>query len=458
MSAAAGGNEIKFYHANEKYNFFANTISGAPVKFRAFGHEYEMPNNEVLYQLSKILTLPIDNTQKQTLFNQQYDMMRGMSGSQAQQHAKEYPFNSDAIHRKSQLGDVVHTDGTELDLKERIMYETLLIKFTQHPEMLRSLLATDNVQITEDTALATYVDNYWGNGWSNNGRNAVGKLLMKARTELRAELDEGDVKVRCGLSQELCERIGIDYSTNIDPTRRIKINYLKSTSNPLMQWSESNSTRLDDAFNHIFSGDSHFPPPHHAPSYLSPTPSYPDPLTIIHGSVTANTMRDSLTHPHSDEFSTKLHNILNTIERTVQDQLSTSTVNAHIGNLSQQLMRLVQSQHASVLAIPNDPSTKPHFTVDSNGKYDVKLPDHFSGQVFIPRLNAGNQVVGHDLLSYENGNLVPQKCLINPAEPKEHCRVNQQTIDICRSKQQSHLNSVKAAEVVKGKVVKGRGI
>ena len=65
-------------------------------------------------------------------------------------------------------------------LRDSIMYEIVLAKFTQHPELTRLLLATGEARIIEHTEN----DSYWGDGGDGSGKNKRGKILMKVRAHL----------------------------------------------------------------------------------------------------------------------------------------------------------------------------------------------------------------------------------------------------------------------------------
>ena len=66
-------------------------------------------------------------------------------------------------------------------VKERIMYEICLAKFTQHSELAQKLLKTGTKYLVEG--------NYWGDTeWgvcNGKGKNKLGKILMRVREELR---------------------------------------------------------------------------------------------------------------------------------------------------------------------------------------------------------------------------------------------------------------------------------
>ncbi|MBL8602173.1 MAG: NADAR family protein [Myxococcales bacterium] len=66
-------------------------------------------------------------------------------------------------------------------VKEDIMREALVAKFTQHPDLRAALLATGEEALIE----AAPHDAYWGVG-DGTGKNRLGALLMQVRSRLRA--------------------------------------------------------------------------------------------------------------------------------------------------------------------------------------------------------------------------------------------------------------------------------
>jgi ribA/ribD-fused uncharacterized protein len=61
---------------------------------------------------------------------------------------------------------------------------TSTAKFTAHTDIRAILLDTGDEEIVEDTS----TDHYWGRGRSGTGRNMLGRILMRSRTQLRADL------------------------------------------------------------------------------------------------------------------------------------------------------------------------------------------------------------------------------------------------------------------------------
>jgi len=70
------------------------------------------------------------------------------------------------------------------EIKERVMYEGLVAKFTQNKSLEKLLISTGELILVENSP----VDYYWGNGRNKDGKNRLGFLLMKLRTELSDDL------------------------------------------------------------------------------------------------------------------------------------------------------------------------------------------------------------------------------------------------------------------------------
>lgn len=66
-------------------------------------------------------------------------------------------------------------------VKDSIMRDAVLAKFTQHEELRELLLATGDSKLVEHTTN----DSYWGDGGDGSGRNMLGIILMETRKILR---------------------------------------------------------------------------------------------------------------------------------------------------------------------------------------------------------------------------------------------------------------------------------
>lgn len=66
-------------------------------------------------------------------------------------------------------------------VKDKIMYDAVLAKFLEHPDLAEKLLKTGEEEIIEETVK----ENYWGCGSQKQGLNMYGKILCRVRDELR---------------------------------------------------------------------------------------------------------------------------------------------------------------------------------------------------------------------------------------------------------------------------------
>jgi N-glycosidase YbiA len=73
-------------------------------------------------------------------------------------------------------------------VKDDVMRRAVAAKFAAHADIRAILLATGDEEIVEDTTS----DHYWGRGRSGNGKNMLGRILMRTRTQLRADRAPND--------------------------------------------------------------------------------------------------------------------------------------------------------------------------------------------------------------------------------------------------------------------------
>ena len=66
-------------------------------------------------------------------------------------------------------------------VKDNVMREAVMAKFSQHPDLAGLLLATGTARLVEHTQN----DSYWGDGGDGRGQNKLGKILMQVREQLR---------------------------------------------------------------------------------------------------------------------------------------------------------------------------------------------------------------------------------------------------------------------------------
>lgn len=67
-------------------------------------------------------------------------------------------------------------------VKVEVMYDICKQKLLQNPYVYRKLLQTGDLAIVEDSPK----DSFWGWGKTKNGRNELGKIWMKLRSELKS--------------------------------------------------------------------------------------------------------------------------------------------------------------------------------------------------------------------------------------------------------------------------------
>jgi len=63
------------------------------------------------------------------------------------------------------------------NVKDNIMREAVMAKFSTHDELKKLLLETGDEQLIENAPM----DSYWGCGKNGNGKNMLGKILMETR-------------------------------------------------------------------------------------------------------------------------------------------------------------------------------------------------------------------------------------------------------------------------------------
>ncbi len=66
-------------------------------------------------------------------------------------------------------------------IKDNVMYDVVYAKFTQHEELERILISTNDSILIEHTEN----DHYWGDGGDGSGKNRLGKILMNVRSKIK---------------------------------------------------------------------------------------------------------------------------------------------------------------------------------------------------------------------------------------------------------------------------------
>ncbi len=65
-------------------------------------------------------------------------------------------------------------------VKDNIMREAVLAKFTQHKSLAELLASTGSAKLIEHTEK----DDYWGDGGDGSGKNMLGRILMEVRGKI----------------------------------------------------------------------------------------------------------------------------------------------------------------------------------------------------------------------------------------------------------------------------------
>jgi ribA/ribD-fused uncharacterized protein len=143
---------IHFYSTKAEYGYFSN-FSAHPVRLK--GRTW--PTSEHYFQAQKFAGTPYEEDIRQA----NSPMIAARMG-----RSRKHPLRRD-------------WEG----VKDAIMREAVLAKFTQHDDIRAALLATGGVEIVEHTTN----DSYWGDGGDGTGRNVLGRILMSVREELRAQ-------------------------------------------------------------------------------------------------------------------------------------------------------------------------------------------------------------------------------------------------------------------------------
>lgn len=193
---------IFFYQTGQEYDIFSN-VAPSPFLFNIGGIDYNVGCSEQIFQAMK-------NPQIQ-LGKQILEGTHGTSGGALQRAGQGFATNINPNwHLPTNPPKTTKNHPEPYDFKEMVMRDIILMKVTQNPQILKALLDTGNLPIVENTSIATYDDSYWGNGKNGRGRNALGKILMDVRDELREELGQyHNISVNFGFSTEVAAMLGI---------------------------------------------------------------------------------------------------------------------------------------------------------------------------------------------------------------------------------------------------------
>ncbi|MDC1106985.1 NADAR family protein [Prolixibacteraceae bacterium] len=141
---------IHFYEIEQSYGFLSN-LSDHPIY--------------------------LDNTIWRTV--EHYYQAKKFSGTQLEEEIR-CTFLPTEAKRIADINKVSYVKNWH-DQKKEIMERALRAKFNQHKDLKKKILSTKNKKLVEHTEN----DHYWGDGGDGSGKNTLGILLMKIRSELK---------------------------------------------------------------------------------------------------------------------------------------------------------------------------------------------------------------------------------------------------------------------------------
>jgi N-glycosidase YbiA len=139
---------INFYSASEAYGCFSN-FSPHPIKLDG----KTWPTSEHYFQARKFAGTPDEEEVRLA----KSPMIAARMG-----RSRKRPLRKDWE-----------------SVKDTIMHEAVVAKFTQHADLREILLATGDAKLVEHTEN----DDYWGDGGDGSGKNKLGQILMRVREE-----------------------------------------------------------------------------------------------------------------------------------------------------------------------------------------------------------------------------------------------------------------------------------
>jgi len=143
---------IKFYEKGQAYYELTNF---APYPIRYNGKDY--PTSEHLFHALKFVT------------------------EEDAERIRIQPTPRAAMEEAKNLRSRVRDGWIDKRLNVKMMERVLLLKFTQHEQLKKTLLETGDATLVEDSP----IDSFWGIGSNGMGANELGKALEKVRKSLQ---------------------------------------------------------------------------------------------------------------------------------------------------------------------------------------------------------------------------------------------------------------------------------
>jgi ribA/ribD-fused uncharacterized protein len=144
---------IEFYSVSDEYGYFSN-FSPHPIRLKG----KKWPTSEHYFQAQKFA----GTDHEHAILSARSPMIAARLG-----RSRKAPLRRDWE-----------------SIKDAIMRDAVLAKFTQHEDLRELLLATGEAIIIEHTEN----DSYWGDGGDGSGKNMLGTILMSVRQELRSRV------------------------------------------------------------------------------------------------------------------------------------------------------------------------------------------------------------------------------------------------------------------------------
>ena len=141
---------IRFYSVKDDYGCFSNF---APYPIELKGKEW--PTSEHYFQAQKFAG---------TEHEEAIRLVKSPMSAARMGRSRKRPLRSDWEA-----------------MKDDIMREAVLAKFSQHSDIREILLGTGDAQLVEHTEN----DRYWGDGGDGQGENMLGQILMEVRGRLK---------------------------------------------------------------------------------------------------------------------------------------------------------------------------------------------------------------------------------------------------------------------------------
>lgn len=133
--------------------------------------EYEgivYPSNENAYQAAKLI-------------GEGRQLFLGITPSEAKKRGRAITLRHDWLNELPLEDQVTDSQGVLiLQVRDKIMYDLNVSKFTQNTGLLKLLEETGDRYLEETN---WWKDDYWG-VWEGNGLNKLGRILMRIRSNL----------------------------------------------------------------------------------------------------------------------------------------------------------------------------------------------------------------------------------------------------------------------------------